>query len=66
MEIVSYLSEGSVANFLLLILRFSGIVAFFPFFDFRLIPISLKGAMIFFLALLFFPLLPPFDTNISI
>lgn len=66
MEIVSYLSEGSVANFLLLILRFSGIVAFFPFFDSRLIPISLKGAMIFFLALLFFPLLPPFDTNISI
>ena len=66
MEIISYLSEGNVANFLLLILRFSGIVAFFPFFDSRLIPVSLKGAMIFFLALLFFPLLPPFDTNISI
>ena len=66
MEIISYISEGGVANFLLLILRFSGIIAFFPFFDSRLIPVSIKGAMIFFLALLFFPLLPPFDTNISI
>lgn len=66
MELLGYLSEGNVANFLLLLLRFSGIVAFFPFFDSRLIPMSLKGAMIFFLALLFFPMLPPFNTNISI
>ncbi len=66
MELISYFSEGSIANFLLIMLRFSGIIAFFPFFDSRLIPISFKGAMIFFLAILFFPLLPPFDTNISI
>lgn len=66
MELLSYLSDGNVANFLLLILRFSGIVAFFPFFDSRLIPVSVKGAMIFFLALVFYPLLPPFDTNITI
>ena len=66
MELFSYLSEGSVANFILLILRFSGIIAFFPFFDSRLVPISVKAAMIFFLALLFYPLLPPFDTNITI
>lgn len=66
MELISYFGEGNVANFLLLLLRFSGIIAFFPFFDSKLIPVSLKGAMIFFLALLFFPLLPPFNTNISI
>ena len=66
MELLNYLSDGNVANFLLLILRFSGIVAFFPFFDSRLIPVSVKGAMIFFLALVFYPLLPPFDTNITI
>ncbi len=65
MELFSYLSEGNIANFLLLILRFSGVIAFFPFFDSRLIPMSVKGAMIFFLALLFYPLLPPFDTNIT-
>lgn len=66
MELVSYFGEGNVANFLLILLRFSGIVAFFPFFDSRLIPMSIKGAMIFFLAILFFPLLPPFNTNITI
>lgn len=66
MELFSYLSEGNIANFLLLLLRFSGIVAFFPFFDSRLVPISVKGAMIFFLALVFYPLLPPFSTNISL
>ena len=66
MELFGYLSEGNVANFFLLILRFSGMIAFFPFFDSRLIPMSIKGAMIFFLALLFFPLLPPFNTNITI
>lgn len=66
MELLAYLSDGNVANFLLLILRFSGVVAFFPFFDSRLIPISVKGAFVFFLALLFYPLLPPFNTNISL
>lgn len=66
MEFTSFLTEGNIANFLLLVLRFSGIIAFFPFFDSKLIPMSLKGAMIFFLAVLFFPLLPPFNTDISI
>lgn len=66
MELVNYFGAGNVANFLLLIMRFSGVIAFFPFFDSRLIPMSLKGAMIFFLALLFFPLLPPFDTSIGL
>ncbi|RDU65090.1 flagellar biosynthetic protein FliR [Helicobacter sp. MIT 14-3879] len=66
MELLSYLNDGNVANFLLLLLRFSGIIAFFPFFDSKLIPMSVKGAMIFFLALLFFKILPPFNTNISL
>lgn len=65
MELVALLTQGGVANFLLLILRFSGIIAFFPFFDSKLIPISLKGVMVFFLALLFFPIVPPFNTEIG-
>ena len=32
MEFLAYLTEGNVANFLLLLLRFAGIIAFFPFF----------------------------------
>lgn len=66
MELITSLTQGGVANFLLLILRFSGIIAFFPFFDSKLIPISLKGIMIFFLALMFFPIAPPFNAEISI
>lgn len=66
MEILGYFAEGNVANFLLLLLRFSGIVAFFPFFDSRLIPMSVKGAAIFFFVIVFFPLVPPFDTNITL
>lgn len=66
MELFGYFSQGNVANFLLLLLRFSGIVAFFPFFDSRLIPMSVKAAAIFFFVILFFPLLPPFDTNITL
>ena len=66
MELITSLTQGGIANFLLLILRFSGIIAFFPFFDSKLIPMSLKGVMIFFIALLFFPIVPPFNAEISI
>ena len=66
MELIAFLNDGNIANFLLLILRFSGVIAFFPFFDSKLIPTSLKAVMIFFLAILFTPLTKPFDTNISI
>ncbi len=57
MELLAYLTEGNVANFLLLLLRFAGIIAFFPFFENQLITTSLKGALIFFLTVLFIPLL---------
>lgn len=66
MELLSYLGEGNVANFLLLLLRFSGVVAFFPFFDSRLIPLSVKSALVLFLTILFFPLLPPFRSDLGL
>lgn len=66
MELIASLTQGGVANFLLLILRFSGIIAFFPFFDSKLIPVPIKGIMVFFLALIFFPITPPFNTEINI
>lgn len=66
MELISSLTQGGVANFLLLIFRFSGVIAFFPFFDSKMIPISMKGVMIFFLAILFFPVTPHINTQISI
>ena len=57
MEIVPYLTNDSnVIVFFLLFLRFSGVFAFFPFFDNQMISPSIRGAMIFFMAVLFYPL----------
>lgn len=65
MELIGNLSEQGVAGFILLILRFSGIIAFFPFFDSKMIPMSFKAVMIFFFAILFFPIIPPVNINMS-
>ncbi|HIV48306.1 flagellar biosynthetic protein FliR [uncultured Helicobacter sp.] len=57
MEIVPYLTNDThVIIFLLLLLRFSGVFAFFPFFDHQMVSPSIRGAMIFFMAVLFYPL----------
>ncbi|QOQ98197.1 flagellar biosynthetic protein FliR [Helicobacter winghamensis] len=67
MELLAYLTEGNVANFLLLLLRFAGIIAFFPFFENQLITAQLKGALIFLLTIFFIPLLdvvPPSEWTI--
>lgn len=56
MEFLGYLTEGNVIVFLLLLLRFGAILTFFPFFDSQLVPISVRGAMAFFLTLAFLPL----------
>lgn len=63
MEFLSYLTEGNVIVFLLLLLRFSAILTFFPFFDSQLVPVSVRGAMAFFLTIAFLPLA---HTNASI
>lgn len=56
MEFLAYLTDGNVIVFLLLLLRFSAILTFFPFFDSQLVPISVRGAMAFFLTIAFLPL----------
>ncbi|MGP1580057.1 MAG: flagellar biosynthetic protein FliR [Wolinella sp.] len=58
MELISLLSEEGVTSFLLLLLRFTGVMFFFPFFENQLISTSIKGALIFFLTWLFFPTIP--------
>lgn len=66
MEFLSSLTDGSVGFFLLLLLRFSGIFAFFPFFDNQLVPVSVRGALSFFMTLLFFPLIPHTSFNFTL
>ncbi len=56
MEFLSSLTDGNVMTFLLLLLRFSAVLTFFPFFDSQLVPISVRGALAFFLTILFLPL----------
>lgn len=57
MELVSYITNpNSVAIFLLLMARFSGVFAFFPFFDNQMLSVNIRAAMIFFLSVLCFPL----------
>lgn len=58
MELLNTLTDGNVGNFLLLLLRFGGVFAFFPFFDNQLVPVSVRGALTFFMTVLFFPLIP--------
>lgn len=68
MEFLAYLTEGNVANFLLLLLRFAGVIAFFPFFENQLITMQVKGIFIFWLTILFIPLveiIPPASMSIT-
>lgn len=56
MELIEFLTQNNIIAFFLLLLRFSGLLAFFPFFDNQLIPANIKGALVFFCTILFFPL----------
>lgn len=57
MELVAYITQpNSVAIFLLLLARFSGVFAFFPFFDNQLISVNVRAAMVFFMSVALFPL----------
>lgn len=66
MELISYITQNNIAGFLLLLLRFSGLFAFFPFFENQLVPVSVRGALSFFCTFMFFPLLPSMNYDLSL
>ncbi|MCE3038641.1 flagellar biosynthetic protein FliR [Helicobacter anatolicus] len=66
MEFLTLLTEHNTQGFLLLLLRFAGIFAFFPFFDSGLIPVGIRGALAFFMCLVFFPILPEQPLNYDV
>lgn len=66
MELIALLTQNNVAGFLLLLLRFSGLFAFFPFFENQLVPVSVRGALSFFCTILFLPLLPNVNYELSL
>lgn len=55
MEFVNYIGVDNVLRFALLFARFSGLVAFFPFFGHMRIPIVIKTAMVFLFTIIMFP-----------
>jgi flagellar biosynthetic protein FliR len=61
MQIEEILSDKNVISFLLLFIRLGAIFYFFPFYSNQAITMTVKGAMTFFLALIFFPILPSYD-----
>jgi flagellar biosynthetic protein FliR len=63
MELLELLKDDNVIKFLLLFIRFAVIFAFFPFFSHQSISVSIKGAMAFYMTILFFPILPPSSFN---
>jgi flagellar biosynthetic protein FliR len=59
MEWAQLFSEGRTAAFILLFVRFSSLFMAVPIFSHANIPMSLKAAMAFFFAVIFFDALPP-------
>ncbi|RDU68164.1 flagellar type III secretion system protein FliR [Helicobacter cholecystus] len=66
MEWIAYITQNNIAGFLLLLLRFGGLFAFFPFFENQLVPVSVRATLTFFCTFLFFPLLPSMNYNLSL
>lgn len=56
LDFLPYITDANVMAFLLLLLRFSALLAFFPFFDNQIIPISARAALAFVLAVVFMPM----------
>jgi len=55
MEFLRLISDQNVILFLLLFTRISGMMAFFPFFSYTTIPMSIKAVFVFFITIFLFP-----------
>ncbi|WP_121021917.1 flagellar biosynthetic protein FliR [Helicobacter vulpis] len=60
-----WMQAQNIMGFWLLFMRLAGVMAFFPFFDNNLVPVSVRGALGFFLALLFYPTIPTAPLNLN-
>ena len=55
MQYVEFITDENAIILILLFSRISGILAFFPFFNYMTIPVSIKTALALYLTILFFP-----------
>lgn len=56
LDFMNYITEPNVMAFSLLLIRLSAILAFFPFFDNQLLPVSVRAAFAFLLTIVLMPL----------
>lgn len=66
MNWVEFFNEGLLVTFLLLFIRLGALFMLLPVFSHQSIPMTVKAAMTFFFAVLFYPLMPPMDLPITI
>lgn len=57
LDFIPYITNANVMAFLMLLLRFGGILAFFPFFDNQILPVSVRAALAFVLAVVCMPMI---------
>ena len=66
MQFVEFITDKNAIIFILLFARISGVFAFFPFFNYVTIPISIKTALALYLTFLFFPDISTLDVSLDI
>lgn len=65
MELINYIGLDNVVRFALLFARFSGLVAFFPFFGHMKIPVVVKTAMVVVFTLIMLPFSNPINFEVT-
>lgn len=65
MQIIEYLGIDNIVKFMLLFARFSGLVAFFPFFSHMKIPVSVKTVMVLLFTIMMMPYAKSVDVDIN-
>jgi len=65
LEVVEFLSPENVVGFLLLFMRFAGLFIMVPLFSHMTIPMTIKSAMAFVFAVLFFAVMPPLVMEVN-
>jgi len=65
MEVVEFLSPQNVVGFLLLFFRFAGLFIMVPLFSHMSIPMTMKTAMAFVFAVLFFAVMPAMQMEVT-
>lgn len=65
MELAQYLDIPHVVAFFLLLIRFTAMFTFLPFFNSNAVPVSIKGAFIMYITIFFYPEINVLNYNID-